>query len=656
MTMPAMPTTSPTQDGYQQQTDLEGLLAFERNKKLAAWASQEYRNIKNARSSIERQWYINLAFYFGKQNIAVVSTTASSNGFKLVVPKAPPWRVRLVINKIRGIIRNELSKIVSQRPRFTVVPNSTEDDDQTAARVAEQIFDSVYSGYKLKTIFRRAEWWTCITGTGFIKDYWDPNKKDALGQQGDFCYDPISPFYIFVPDFDCIDIEQQPYVIHASTKSLQWCRTTYPGVRVTTNVAAASDLLDDAFMGMIGAKSPDKNAVLCLEVWIKPGGHPDFPQGGMFTVLGDQVVQISMKYPYNHGEYPFSKLDHIESGKFYGSSIIEDILPVQKEYNRTRSQIIENKNRMAKIQLMAPRGSIEVQKVSSEPGQVILYTPGYAPPQPIPLQNLPAYVLEEVQQLQQDMDDISGQHEISRGQNPSQVTAATALSYLQEQDDTKLAGTIESLESAVEKIGRHTLSYVAQYWSEGRIIRNVGTDMSFDAHVFKGEELKSNTDLRVESMSALPTSKAAKQAFIMDLIKLGAVEAQDALQVLELGGIEKVYESYLIDQRQAQRENLKMNEGTSVAPNDYDNHELHVLTHNKYRKTQQFEYLQDEQKILFQQHVELHKAAIAAKQPMMPEAGLGNPGETPPTDPTMGAAGQPPMPPDPGQPPLPEGM
>jgi hypothetical protein len=158
-----------------------------------------------------------------------------------------------------------------------------------------------------------------------------------------------------------------------------------------------------------------------------------------------------MTIPTSTVNFHSRKLEHIESGKFYGTSIIEDLLPVQKEYNRTRSQIIENKNRMAKIQLMAPRGSIEVQKVTSEPGQVILYTPGYAPPQPIPLQNLPAYVLQEVQQLQQDMDDISGQHEVSRGQNPAQVTAATALSYLQEQDDTKLSGTIESLESAVEK-------------------------------------------------------------------------------------------------------------------------------------------------------------------------------------------------------------
>lgn len=648
------PVTSPTQDGSQQQTDLNNLLAFERNKKLAAWATEQYKRIKNARTTIERQWYINLAFYFGKQNIAVVSTTTSANGFKLTVPKAPPWRVRLVVNKVRGIIRNELSKIVAQKPRFTVVPNSTEDDDQTAARVGEQIFDSVYSGYKLKTVFRRAEWWTCITGTGFIKDYWDPNVKDKLGQSGDFCYEPLTPFHVFVPDFDVIDIEQQPYVIHASTKSPEWCKANYPGVKVNTNVQAASDLLDDAFMGMIGARSPDfNNAVLCLEVWIKPKGHPEFPDGGMFTVLGDQVVQVFNTYPYKHGEYPFSKLEHIESGKFYGSSIIEDLVPVQKEYNRTRSQIIENKNRMAKIQLVAPRGSIEVNKVTSEPGQVILYTPGYSPPQPLPLQSLPAYVLQEVQQLQQDLDDISGQHEISRGQNPAQVTAATALSYLQEQDDTKLAGTIESLESAVEKIGRHTLSYVSQYWNEARIIRNVGTDMAFDAHVFKGEDLRNNSDLRVESMSALPTSKAAKQAFIMDLIKLGAIQPQDGLQVLEIGGIEKVYETYLVDQRQAQRENLKMSEGTAASVNDYDNHELHVLTHNKFRKTQQFEYLQDNEKALFQSHVEMHKAAIAAKQPPMPPDLMGgNPGGMPPADPTMGAA----PPADPSQPPLPEGM
>lgn len=646
------PTTSQTPDSSQENTTNALLLAVQTDfeKQLILWTKDRYRQIKNARRSIERQWYINLAFYYGKQNIAIASTNASPVGFRLNVPKAPPWRVRLVVNKIRPVIRTELAKIVAQKPRFYVVPASTEDEDLTAARVGEQIFDSVYSDKRLKIIIRRAEWWASICGTGFIKDYWDKDKLDSNGQKGDFCIEPSTPFHVFVPDFDAEEIEDQPYVMHVTTKSVDWVRATYPQLKgISADVNAASDLIEDSFMGMIGAQSPgSKNAVLCYEVWIKPKGHPEFPNGGMFQVIGDRIVYLAHSYPYKHGEFPFTKLEHIPSGKFYGSSVIEDLIPLQREYNRTRSQIIENKNRMAKLQLLAPKGSIEAQKITSEPGQVIFYTPGFNPPTPLPLQNLPPYVQQEIAQLQQDMDDISGQHDISRGQNPAQVTAATALSYLQEQDDTKLSGTVESLEAGVEKLGRHVLSYASQYWTEGRLIRVVGRDQSFDAHVYKSADLGGNNDVRVEAGSALPTSKAAKQAFIMDIIKLGGIQINDALQVLDIGGIEKIYEDYLVDIRQAQRENLKMADGESVKPNDFDNHMVHVTTHDKFRKSQQFEMLPDQIKVAFQMHVELHKSAMAAAMPLPQQDPNGNPSGGPMQPATMDPSQQPPMP---GQPP-----
>jgi len=642
------PTTSQTPDSSQETQDSKAnalLLAIQTDfeKQLVSWTHTTYRQIKNARRSIERQWYINLAFYFGKQNIAVAATNASPIGFRLTVPKAPPWRVRLVVNKVRSIIRTELAKIVAQRPRFYVVPQSTEDEDLTAARVGEQIFDSVYSSKKIKTIVRRAEWWASICGTGFIKDYWDSEKWDYVSKvKGDFCIEPSTPFHVFVPDFDEEEIEQQPFIMHVTTKSVEWVNQTYPQLKAQPDVNAASNLLDDSFMGMIGAQSPgSKNAVLCYEVWIKPKGHPQFPNGGMFQVICDKIVYLSNTFPYSHGEYPFSKLEHIPSGKFYGSSIIEDLIPLQREYNRTRSQIIENKNRMAKLQLLAPKGSVEAQKITSEPGQVIFYTPGFNPPTPLPLQNLPPFVREEISQLQQDMDDISGQHEIARGQNPAQVTAATALSYLQEQDDTKLSGTVESLESAIEKLGRHILTYASDYWTEGRLVRVVGRDQAFDAHVYKTADLGGNNDLRVESGSALPQSKAAKQAFIMDLIKLGGIQLPDALQVLDIGGIEKIYEDYLVDMRQAQRENLKLSSKITVPPNEYDNHQVHITIHNKYRKTQQFEILDDKTKEDFQQHVAIHQQALQEQQMSL---GSANPGQPPtPTD-SMNPQPQPPMP------------
>ncbi len=138
------------------------------------------------------------------------------------------------------------------------------------------------------------------------------------------------------------------------------------------------------------------------------------------------------------------------------------------------------------------------------------------------------------------------------------------MSYLQEQNDSKLSDTISSLEEAIEKLGRHILSHVSQYWTTERTVRIVGADGSFDAQVYKNSSIGGNLDVRVEAGSALPQSKAAKQAFVMDLIKMGVVPPEKALEMLDLGGMERVYEDYLIDVRQAQRENMKLATGAPL--------------------------------------------------------------------------------------------
>lgn len=624
-------------------------------KKLLAWCMEQHRRCKNDRLSVERQWYINLAFYFGRQNVRVINSAVSATGFALNTPPAPPWRVRMVVNKVRPVVRTTLAKVVSQKPKFVIVPATSEDNDQAAARVAEQILDAEYSAKNIKRILRRAEWWTIITGTGFIKDYWDGSAVDYDSQQiGDIVVEPVTPFHVFVPDLLEEELENQPYLIHQSMKSLDWVERAYGKKVNAPTTKSTNDILEDSFLSMVGAKTAsNKDEVLMLEFWIKPG-HKMLPGGGLVTIVGETIVQVITNYPYAHGQFPFSKLDAIPSGKFYADSVITDMIPIQREYNRTRSQIIEAKNLMSKPKLIAPKGSINPNQITSEPGQVILYTPGFDKPTPMPLPSLPSHVMQEIQQLQQDMDDVSGQHEISRGQNPSQVTAATALSYLQEQDDTKLSDTISSLEEGVEKLGRHILSHVSQFWTTERTVQIVGADGSFDAQVYKGSAIGGNLAVRVEAGSALPQSKAAKQAFVMDLIKMQIIEPQKALEMLELGGIERVYEDYLVDVKHAQRENIKMSDGQPVEPNDFDNHEIHIDQHNKFRKSQEYEALPDQIKQMFQEHIDVHYMATGQKSgvgmPLMPPgmAGMEDPNAMPGQegmDPAQSQAGPPAGPP-----------
>lgn len=498
-------------------------------EKILTWTKSQFNNIKSARAATERQWYLNLAFYFGKQNVVyrqgpnlIVGSTGN-----LYVPPAPYWRSRPVVNKIRTAITKEGAKLTAQKPNVTIVPATNDDRDLFAAQAGEQVWDSLYRAKRVAWSLRRTLWWTSNTGTGFMKSFWDPNKIDkgagmqGQDQEGDICIDPVTPFHLFAPDFRAEGIEDQPFLIQAQLKSREAVKLLFPGLNITGGEKTQADILDDTWLNLIGASTQtDKNQVLCLEVWIKPGAVQLFPEGAMFTIVGDQVVQGMEGWPYEHGLYPYAKFERIPSGKFYADSVITDLIPVQREINRIHGQIIENKNRMAKLQLLAPKGSVDASKITTEPGQVIFYNPGLAPPQPMPVQSIPSYVMQELDRLQVEFDNISGQHEISRGQTPAGVTAGTAIAYLQEQDDSILSYAFDSLEEGIEKIAHMTLGYVQQFWSIPRMLRTVGNDGAFDVLTLKGSDLRSNNDIRVEAGSSLPTSKAAKMAFIMDLMKM----------------------------------------------------------------------------------------------------------------------------------------
>jgi hypothetical protein len=712
--MTTVTNSTETLSGASSANPLKRIKGFLENKEqadyekgLATWVNSEYQKCKSARIGVERQWYENLEMYGG--NHWVVWGRGSLSG-KLLTPAAPPWRTRLTINRIKPIVRTEISRLTSQKPNASVVPASSEDEDLFAAQAGEQVWESTYSRKKVNTVLRRSAWWLCLTGVGYIKAYWDASKVDRMADmQGDFCIENITPFHIFVPDLTLEEIEDQPYVIHAQVMAISKLQLMYPDLGFNPTVVAQSEIIDNARLKIDVNSQPD--SCLALEMWIKPGTHKDFPQGGMIRVIDNHVVELVQDgIPYQHGEYPFVKFEHIPTGKYYAESVIVDLAKLQREYNRTRSQIIESKNRMAKLQLVAPEGSVDPSKMTTEPGQVILYKPGFAPPQPLPVQGLPAYVMQELERILMDMEDISSQHQVSKGNVPPGVTAATAISYLQEKDDSVLSHTYSSVEEGMEKLARQVLTLAVQFWNVPRVIKVTGTDGAFDALAFKGSDLEHATDIRIEGGSALPQSKAARQAFIMDMMKMGFIDPNKGLEMMEIGGVQKLYEQLRVDERQAQRENLRMKsfdpeqiaqhyqmldqlqmmqEGmqqqidmqTAALPQDpegmamfapdgspesmqgnlgmaganpedvmsqmpgmesdmqtgemlmppplvpvntWDNHAVHIDVHNRYRKSQSFELLSEEEHVSTHAQA-LNQSAMAAQMPggLPPDMGGG---------------------------------
>lgn len=674
-------------------------------QRIVAWARTNFAKCREQRRSHEQQWYLNMSFYFGKQYVQQTRDATQPGTSGLMTPPVPYYVQRPTINRIRPTIRKEIAKLTASKPSAFVVPATSEDRDLFAAQAGEQIWESSYRKYHVNKVLRKAIFWTTTCGTGFIKHYWDPDAQDVdapkanpmmgvpapQGPSGDLKYESVSPFHIFAADLNEEELENQAFIIHAQELPIEMLRLQYPEFKLNVKVSTDSELMRkdmhpnaDSSSNMYGAKK-----ALVLECWVKPGYSQLFPNGALFTVIGDQIVQGQMNWPYSHGQYPFAKIDHLPTGRFYADSVIVDLIGLQKEYNRTRGQIIEAKNRMAKPQLAAEIGSVDPKKITSEPGQVIMYNSGFNPPTPIALQGLPSYVLQELDRILMDWADISGIHEISKGQVPPGVTAATAISFLQEQDDSNLSHTVASVEAAVEKIARMTLSYVSDYWEQERIVRVTGEGGAFDALAFKGSDLRGNNDIKVEGGSALPVSRAAKQALIMDMMKLGFIKPEDGLALLEMGGINKVYDKLQIDDKQAKREELRMSkanlgqimqhqqdyeqklaqdptalvneqgmeideEGIPVPPpllvdvNTWDDHAKHIISHNNYRKSQEFENLDEASKALFDEHVNRHLAMLGLMDQGAMEAQMGPQMPGGPQDPNAM------MPPEEGAPP-PEG-
>lgn len=665
MKMPFATSSDPVEGGTAAApVDVKKYRDSKDGKELLGWAQSEFNRCKGARLKKQRQWYLNLAYTFGQQWLQVATGVSDSNiRGRIQTQQAPRWQRRKTVNRIRVFVRTETSKFLSTLPNIVAVPATAEDQDVRAAYAAEQTWTSYAMTKKFRKQYSAAVWWSVLTGNGFIKTWWDTSKKvempDGGVDEGDIAFRKITPFNIYVPESRESDIEDQPYVIEAHVRPLSWVKQFYAeelkGQKLSATTSGTNTIMDEGYLGLQNAKTT-MDSVVVHEFWVKPGATNLLPNGGYFVMVEDIIVSFQEGFPYDHDEYPYTKLEHLFNDTFWADSPIVDLIPLQKEYNEIRTDIGIAARRMGNPQLLAAKNSIVASKMTNEPGAIIEYRPGLPPPGPAPLANLPQYVVDQQDRILMDFDDVSGQHEVSKGQAPAGVTAGTALTYLGERDDNFLTPQYQGIEDGVERIARQTLLLFQQYVDMPRKIKVIGLDSAFDTLLLQGSDIKGGTDVRVEPGSAVGQSQAAKQAQVMDLVSLQIIGPDQALKMLELGGPQKVLDIMNAAERKAQRENMKMKAlkddlGTIQAHNDefmaqaaqmltpedmidemgqpidpativqavkdslppvvnvddFDIHEVHIETHNRFRMSQEYETLPEEVKEQFEKHVAWHQ-------------------------------------------------
>lgn len=588
---------------------------------LIAFVRERYEQGKKLRKQYEGQMYLNMAFYSGRQWVYWDSTRHRIESAKL-----PEWRETLTTNLITPFIEQLVAKEVKNRPLWDCQPATGDEADINSARMCTRFLEYIWRELHMDDLYLRTKLWKRIAGKVFWKVVWDPTAGELVSAETDMgsvnfnlgqVAVELCDWRKIVADPACEHVADAEWVGYETIRTVDWVADHY-GVMVPVEDVSSDDALrdDQRIVGDDNEQKELDHHCKVLEYWERPSSK--YPNGRLVVIATDQVLYAG-SIPYEDYKLPFVEFkDIIIPGRFWAQGSVEHMIPLQTALNKLDSQVEEIKKLMGKPRFLAPENSMITQP-TSKPGEVLQYRYMGAEPRPVQPPPIPAYYNTHRQNLIEALQTIAGIREISWGEAPSGVRSGVALNILAERDDTRLGPKSQLDEQALAEAGAMILARVKQYYVEPRQLRVVGEDNEVEVVDFIGSNIR-NVDVEVVAGSSLPQSKAAKQAFIMDLAQAQILNPQNPdekrkiLRYLEMGISEELFSEVQLDIKRAKSENRRMAQDMPMEPYPWDDHILHITEHNNYRKRRDFEQLSERSWQMFDEHVKKHEALLVMEE------------------------------------------
>lgn len=560
---------------------------------------KKFECIKQYRSSLERQWKLNLAFYKGRQYSYYPPNSSRLESLAVDEGSKPRHRVRIVSNQIMPGAHTLLAMLTKTKPRIFATPGSGAENEVRASQMANSLLEYWWQDMRLDEKLDEALLWSIIASSGYWKITWDnfaskqmrfmldpqgnPITDDTIKQEfkkqlaeqgvepqekivymGDIKIDVMSPFDVY-PDPTAQTFEECKFIVCKHTLDPDEIKARW-GATVSPNATPATPDANVPY-----ANAPDANELSVRTVYIgyfKPS--PAMPNGRYVVWLdgSDKKILKDEKWPYPSNDLPFVKFSGLRvPGSVYDDSFVTHALPLQKELNRTVSQIVEYKNLTINPVMVAPIGSLRTRR-TTEPGQVLEYAPigNGLKPEFENLPTLPAYVFEHLADISARLQEIFMSPEVVQGKVPPNVEAGVAIDLLQEMATDKLAPIIKLIEIALAQSGQQMLSLAQKYYVEPRLMKIRGSGGSTQVKQFVAADIAGNISFHAEIGSGLPRTRAGKQARIEKMVELGIVPPNRAIRYFDMADLKGLEAQFQLQEEFAHRLQDKIVEGIPINP------------------------------------------------------------------------------------------
>lgn len=558
-------------------------------REIQADIFERYRSAKKYRKNYDKDWDKFYRLYSGAHWEA----------------GRPEWKSTPVVNFIWSTIETIIPIMTDTSPEWIVAP--TEPSDTQVSDIMGSILKRIWiknaMDLKLPIILRN-----CMTyGTGFAKVWWKESEKK--GRQGDVEISIVDPRHLF-PSPGATEIQDASYLCYAANLPINIVESMYPEAKdrlvggiweedltvtntITSQTGGGSSSVSSPVQS--SANSTDGTGSSASTSW--PNGDPSHrpvqdrsklvtmiecwhrKEGrAWLTVCANGIVLRNDESPFDHNLFPFVAFrDYSLPSTFWGMGEVQQLEKLQDFINKRRGQTQDILRITANPPLVADANSgINPKAMTTRPGSIIYKNPGSDVKWLVPPQ-LPA-ALFEVQQLdKQDFDSVSGIQDVTQGRKPKGIEAASAISELQEAAQTRLRLKVRNMEGSLRQLGELAVPLIQQFYTEERTVRIVGGDPTQPDYLVVNQEIVDNNgkavrindvtvgeyDIEIGVGSTLPVNKTALFREMVDLFKLGAVDAQ---AVLENSSLSIPRQTKILQRMQLQQQQMMQEQGMGAPP------------------------------------------------------------------------------------------
>jgi hypothetical protein len=457
--------------------------------------------------------------------------------------------------------------------------------------------------------------WNELCGSCFWLTWWDSAKgevysrqdvtfEDARGQsatrernvcEGDVDYGLLTPYEVYPESIFKQTVADQRSIIVEQVRTVDEIESLY-GVRVEgteidsftlTPIPAAGGLGYEAtVLSMNKAKVENCQKV----VTYFERASKAFPRGRMAILVGDSDLVYYGVMPY--GEIPLVRTVCKErAGQFFGKSVIEELIPLQRVYNNACNDIAEWVKRLKSPQHFVLQGSVDIDEYeehANEPGAVLTYRDPAAPPHTVQTTQFSGEVFTQKHDLERQMEYVAAVSQLMvYGQTPSGVTSGKAIENLRDIDNTRLALTGDYIRAAVLEMAKIWLSLYKRYANTYRVIRYTGKNGIGSAIVWSKEDITSY-DVEFSTENELMSSGDAQWQRALQLLTAGVQDQNlydEVVEQIRTYIKAGVHNSELtineLQEQAAVREFVFLREGVLPTVKEIDDNVIHAKCHLK---------------------------------------------------------------------------